>query len=145
MKLTSIVLYEKCPQQFLSWRIKCSSVWAYSTHWARVGLAVFVTTRETGNESFPIPLEICARNWKLSVYEIESYELLQIITIFSYHINYKMSKNAWAEYKSIYGHTLFIYNKITGEHKWPSEESVRTWNFLKLLLLSKKTSWFTIG
>ncbi|KXJ22642.1 hypothetical protein AC249_AIPGENE26618 [Exaiptasia diaphana] len=33
-----------------------------------------------------------------------------------------MSLDTWIEYKSIYGNTLFIYNKATGEHKWPSED-----------------------
>ena len=28
----------------------------------------------------------------------------------------------WIEYKCKSGQTLFIYNKVTGEHKWPTYE-----------------------
>ena len=29
----------------------------------------------------------------------------------------------WIEYKCKSGETLFIYNKVTGEHKWPTDVS----------------------
>ena len=29
--------------------------------------------------------------------------------------------NEWTEYMSKYGEVLFLYNKRTGEHKWPDK------------------------
>ncbi|KXJ21634.1 hypothetical protein AC249_AIPGENE17999 [Exaiptasia diaphana] len=34
-----------------------------------------------------------------------------------------MMDTDWVEYKCKSGETLFIYNKVTGEHKWPTDDS----------------------
>lgn len=41
--------------------------------------------------------------------------------------------SSWVEYKCNSGQTLFIYNKVTGEHKWPAKNKVSLYKNINFL------------